>query len=199
MQYILREKLITQAGKLGEVSSLYRSESHRFVDAYLGWLEETEKELSELRSPLSILLQAEKSMVSAVPDGYLAEHISAGKSVRKTQRATAAQSLERVSRELYAKIEAIDSTLSDITEKLSHAVAVLGSKEPWMYETLSASQEGINTIWRMLGSTQETVTMYNYFCAVLAPTDKDSLLMEIIQRININSATRIQLPPAREG
>ena len=83
MQCILREKLLTQAMKLADVSNIYRTESHRFVDAYFGWLEEAEKDLSGLRSPISILLQAEKTSLTSVLDGYLPDHIQAGKSIRK--------------------------------------------------------------------------------------------------------------------
>ena len=188
MQCILREKLLTQAMKLSDVSSLYRTESNRFVDAYFGWLEEAEKDLSGLRSPISILLQAEKSSLTAVLDGYLPDNIQAGKSVRNSQRAVAAQSLEKVSKEIYSKIENIDQTLNQLQEKLCHAVAVLASKEPEVYENIQVSQQGIDTIWKMLGRTPETTPMYNYFCAKLTSTDRNYLLMDIIQNIVSNKS-----------
>lgn len=186
MQCILREKLLTQAMKLADVSNVYRTESHRFVDAYFGWLEEAEKDLSGLRSPISILLQAEKSSLSSVLDGYLPSHIQAGKSIRKSQKVVAAQSLEKISKEIYSKIENIDHTFDQLSEKLCHAVAVLASKEPEVYEKLQLSQQGINTIWKMLSMAPETMPMYNYFCAKLASTDINYLLMDIIQKIVSN-------------
>jgi hypothetical protein len=91
MQCILREKLLAQAMKLADVSNVYRTESYRFVDAYFTWLEEAEKDLSSLRSPIGILLQAEKSSLASVSDGYVPSQIQAGKSIRKIQRAVAAQ------------------------------------------------------------------------------------------------------------
>lgn len=186
MQCILREKLLAHAMKLADVSNIYRVESHRFVDAYFSWLEEAEKDLSGLRSPISIILQSEKSLLMSVLDGYLPGCIQPGKSNKKNQKAAAAQSLEKISKEIYSKIGEIDRTLDQLSEQLCHAIAVLQSKNPGLYERLQASQQGVNTIWGMLGEVPETVQMYNYFCAKLAPTDKNYLLMDIIQKIGNN-------------
>jgi len=194
MQCILREKLMAQAMKLAGVSNIYRTESHRFVDAYFGWLEEAEKDLSGLRSPISILLQAEKSSLTSVLDGYLPNHIQAGKSIRKSQKAVAAQSLEKISKEIYSKIENIDHTLDQLSENLCHAIAVLASKEPELYNRLQVNQHGVDTIWKMLGTTPETIPMYNYFCAKLASTDIDYLLMDIIQKIESNKTKNTNSP-----
>lgn len=188
MQCILREKLMTQAMKLADVSNVYRTESHRFVDAYFAWLEKAEKDLSSLRSPIGILLQAEKSSLTSVLDGYLPSHIQEGKSIRKRQKAVAAQSLEKVSKEIYSKIENIDHTLDQLKEKLCHAVAVLASKDPEIYANIQVSQQGIDTIWELLGRTPEVIPMYNYFCANLTSTDRNYLLMDIIQNIVSNRA-----------
>jgi len=183
MQCILREKLMGQAIRLSDVSNVYRTESQRFVDAYISWLEEAEKDLSGLRSPICILLQAEKSSLTSVLDGYQPNFVQDGKSIRKIQKAVAAQSLEKVSKVIYSKIEHIDQTLEQLHEKFCHAVAVLMSKEPEKYKNLQANQEGISLIWNLLGSTPETTPMYNYFCAKLASTDINYLLMDIIQNI----------------
>jgi hypothetical protein len=188
MQCILREKLMAQAMKLAGVSNIYRIESHRFVEAYLAWLEEAEKDLSSLRSPIVIVLQAEKSSLTSVADGYLPSHIQAGTSIRKNQKAVAAQSLEKVSREIYSKIENIDHNLDQFSEKLCHAIAVLAIKEPDLYNNLQVDQQGVETIWKKLGSTPETIPSYNYFCAKLASTDINYLLMDIIQKIVSNKS-----------
>lgn len=172
--------------KLADVSNIYRTESSSFVDAYLAWLEEAEKDLSGLRSPIVILLQAEKSSVASVLDGYLPNQIQAGTSIRKNQKAVAAQSLEKVSKEIYSKIENIDHNLDKFSEKLCHAIAVLASKEPDLYNNLQVNQQGVDTIWKMLSRTPETIPMYNYFCAKLASTDINYLLMDIIQKIESN-------------
>lgn len=190
MQCILREKLLTHARKLAHVSNLYRTENHRFVDAYINWLEEAETDLSVLRSPISILLQAEKASLTSVLDGHIPDHIQAGTSARKIQKALAAQSLEKISGEMYSKIESIDNNLEQLNEKLCHAVAVLASKHPEAYDTLQVSQQGLDTIWRMLATTPETLPMYNYFCAKLATTDKNYLLMDILQKIANNKSTQ---------
>lgn len=183
MQSLLREKLLTQGIKLGEVSNVYRSESHRFVGMYLAWLEEAVKDLAALRSPVGILLQAEKSTLTSVLDGYVPDQIQAGRSIRKNQKAVAAQSLERVSKEIYSKIENIDHSFDQLNEKLCHAVAVLASKEPELYKGLEVNQHGVDKIWQMLGGTPETIPMYNYFCAKLASPDRDYLILHIIQNI----------------
>jgi hypothetical protein len=183
MQCILREKLLMQALKLADVSNIHRNESQLFVAAYFGWLEAAEKDLSGLRSPICILLQAEKSSLISVLDGNIPVNIQSGKSTRKAQKAVAAQSLEKVSKEIYSKIEAIDSNLEQLSDKLCHAIAVLACKEPEVIEKIEANQQGIDIIWKKLGSSQETLPMYNYFCAKLASTDKDYLLIDIIQKI----------------
>lgn len=192
MQCILREKLLAQAMKLAGVSDVYRTESHRFVDAYFDWLEEAEKDLSSLRSPFGILLQAEKSSLTSILDGYLPNYIQEGKSIRKIQKAVAAQSLENVSKEIYSKIENIDHTLDESSEKLCHAIAVLAIKEPELYNRLQVNKHGVDTIWKMLGRTPETIPIYNYFCAKLASTDIDYLLMDIIQKIVSNKIENLE-------
>lgn len=186
MQCILREKLLAQAMKLADVSSIYRTENYRFVDAYFSWLEDAEKDLSSLRSPLSIMIQAEKSSLTSVMDGYLPNNVQAVKSTRTIQKAVAAQSLVKVSSEIYSKIENIDHTLDQSNEKLCHAVAVLAIKDPELYKGLQANQNGVDSLWRMLGRTPETIPTYNYFCANLALTDINYLLMNIIQNIVSN-------------
>lgn len=187
MQCVLREKLLAEAMKLSKVSDVYRTDSHRFVAAYMDWLETAEKELSGLRSPISILLQSEKSALTSVLDGYTPNFIQAEKSVRKTQKAVAAQSLEKLSKEFYSKIESIDHVLDQLSEKLCHAVAVLASKEPELYAQVSVSKHGVQSIWRMLSNTPETLPMYNYFCAKLASTDINYLLMDIVQKVAGNT------------
>lgn len=186
MQSILREKLLAQAGKLAGVSNVYRTEGYRFVDSYITWLEEAEKDLSSLRSPISILIQAEKTSLTSVSDGYVPDLIQAGKNKRKTQRAAAAQSLEKVSREIYSKIENIDLAFDQLSDKLSNAIAVLAIKEPELYNGIRANLYGIDTLRNLLGRTPETIPIYNYLCAKLASTDINYLLMDIIQKIKSN-------------
>ena len=181
---------MAQAVKLAEVSNIYRTESYRFVDAYFVWLEEAEKDLAPLRTPISILLQAEKSTLASVLDGYLPSDIQEGKSVRKGQKAVAAQSLEKISREIYSKIENSDLALDQLNEKLCHAIAVLASKEPELYKSLSADQRGADKVWRLLGTTPETVPMFNYFSAKLASADRNYLLFDIIQNVVGNKIVR---------
>ncbi len=124
----------------------------------------------------------------AVEDGHLPDRIQAGKSVRKSQKAAAAQSLERVSREFHSKIEAIDQTLDQLSEKLCHAIAVLAGKVPGVYDGLQTSQHGLDTLWAMLGRTPETAPMYNYFCAKLSTADRNYLLMDIVAKIVSNQS-----------
>jgi hypothetical protein len=189
MQSILRETLLAQALKLSNISHIYRTESYRFVDAYFNWLEEAEKDLSILRSPLVVLLQAEKSSLSSVLDGYLPSNIQPKQSIRKSQKAQAAQSLEKVSREIYSKIESIDNNLDQLNEKLCHAIAVLVSKEPDVLKKLQASQQGVTILREMLSRTPETIAIYNYFCAKLVSVDIDYILMDIIQKIMSNKTS----------
>ncbi|NTW99570.1 MAG: hypothetical protein HGB35_06520 [Geobacteraceae bacterium] len=182
----MREKLMVQALKLAGVSKVYRADSQRFVEAYICWLEEAEKDLSGLRSPISILLQAEKSSLTSVLDGYQPDFVQQGKSIRKYQKALAAHSLEKISREIYSKIETIDQAIDQLNEKFCHAIAVLRTKEPELYKNLQTNQDSVDRIWKMLAATQETLPMYNYFCAKLSSTDIHYLLMDIIQNISSN-------------
>jgi hypothetical protein len=194
MQSILREKLLTQAVKLADIGSVYRTESHRFVEAYFNWLEEAEKDLSTLRSPISILLQSEKSSLTSVLDGFSPNGIQPGKSIRKTQKAAAAQSLDRVSREFYSKIESIDNAFDQLTEKLCHAIAVLATKDPEVYKNLQLSQQGVDAVWKLLAETPETTPMYHYFCAKLTSVDRNYILMDIIQKIQSNKIGEVTGP-----
>ncbi len=187
MQSILREKLMAQAFKLAQVSDIYRTENHRFVDEYFKWLEEAEKDLAPLRSPISILLQSEKSSLISVLDGNMPNHVQEGKSVRKYLKVFAAQSLERVSKEIYAKIESIDNTFEQLNEKLCHTIAVLASREPGLYQRLQTNQMDAGMIWRMIGQTPDTIPMYNYLCAKLTATDINYLLMDIVHKIISNN------------
>jgi hypothetical protein len=187
MQSIQREKLFTQALKLAEVSNTYRNESHRFVEEYLKWLEAAEKDLAPLRSPISILLQSEKSSLLSVLDGNMPSHVQEGKSVRKYLKVFAAQSLERISQEIYSKIQGMDNTFEELNEKLCHTIAVLATRTPDLYQRIQANQIQISTIWRMVGQTPETIPMYNYLCAKLTSTDINYLLIDIVQKIAGNN------------
>ncbi len=189
MQCLLREKLLERAIALAQVSAIYRTEAQEFVGAYIAWLEQTERELAGLRAPVSILLQAEKSLVMAVLDGSVPAVLQNEKSVRKRQRAVAAQSLERISKEIHAKIESIDHVLNQSKEKLCHAVAVLATKAPDLYASLELNQTSIDAIWRQLAALPETVPMFNYFCAALTSTDRNYVLMDIISNIVGNRAS----------
>lgn len=171
------------AAALADVSEVYRTDSFRFVDAYLAWLKQAENDLLSTRSPICVLLQAESTLVASVMDGHRPEHLEAGRSLKRCQRAVAAQSLERVSREIYSTIGRIDHLLDEMEEKLCHAIAVLASKNPDTYERLTPSQKGVDMIWSMLSMAPETIPIYSYFCAKLSLTDRNYLLEGIIQNI----------------
>jgi hypothetical protein len=94
--------------------------------------------------------------------------------------------LEKVSIEIYSKIEHIDRTLDQSSEKLCNAIAVLAINNPDLYKGLQVNQIGVDTIWKMLGEATETIPIYNYFCAKLASTDINYLLMDIVQKISSN-------------
>lgn len=175
------------AFKLGEISNLNYKDASRFLEAYVGWLIEAEKDLSTVKSPVAIFVQAEKNAIFAVMDGYLPEHVQGGKSIRKNQRAVAAKSVEKISGELYSQIEKIDHNLHEINEKLCHAVAVASGKHPELMLAIQNRKAGAGDIWRILGSTPETLPMYNYFSAKLSAVDREYLLLSIIQNIISNN------------
>lgn len=186
MQCILREKLASFATALADASEVYRTDSFRFVDTYLSCLKDAEQHLVSTRSPIGVLLHAEITAVASVLDGSRPEHLEINRSLRKAQRAAAAQSLERVSREIYANISRIDSHLDEMEEKLCHGVAVLGAKNPDLYERISATQDGVDTIWAQLGFMSETAPLYCYACAKLSLIDRNYILMNIAQNIVTN-------------
>jgi hypothetical protein len=186
MQCILREKLAVLATALADVSEIYRTDSFRFVDAYLSCLNEAERQLMSTRSPMCALLHAEVAAVASVLDGSRPEHLEFSRSLRKAQRAAAAQSLERVSREIYATISRIDSQLNEMEEKLCHGVAVLGAKDPDLYGRITATQDGVDMIWTQLGLALETAPLYSYACARLSFVDRNYVLLGIAQNIVTN-------------
>jgi hypothetical protein len=183
MQSLLREKLMALSNKLSVVSGLYRTDAHRFVGAYFAWLEEAERELAALRTPLSIVLQSERSSLAAILDGYLPEHLQAATRVRKTQRAAAAQSLERVAREFYGKIETIDHSFTQFREQLSQALAAIATVDNGFYGSLTVDQTGVDRAWRTLQMTRETLPMANYLSARLSLIDVNYILIDLIQNI----------------
>lgn len=189
MQCVLREKLSKQTQLLMKISNIYQSEGHRFVAAYFDWLNEAEKDLSGLRSPISGLLQAEKSSLISILDGYIPDHIQPTKSLRKIQKAATAQSLEKISKEFFSKIRDIDANFEQLNEKMCHAIAIIASKYSDTYEKLQLNQQGVDMIWALLANTPETLPMYNYFCAKLTSVDINYLLMDIIQKIISNRST----------
>lgn len=197
MQSILREKLLFHGMKLSAVSKIYQTESYNFIGAYFSWLEDAEKDLSGLRSPISILLQSEKSSLTSVLDGYVPSFIRAETSTRKIHKAVAAQSLERVSREVFSKIETIDRLFEELSEKLCHAIAVLGSKYPELYKEIHASQSGVTKVIRLLGNTPETLPMHNYFAAKLSSIDLNYLLSDIISKIVSNKKRQKKPSPSQ--
>jgi hypothetical protein len=186
MHCIVREKLFEHSLKLADISNLYLSDGSRFVNMYLEWLDETEKDLSRLRSPVCILLQAEKSSLRSILDGYIPDNIQQGRNTRKILRAYAAQSLEKISREFYSKIGSIDHYFDEQSEKLCHAVAVLVSKRPNIKDDFKTDQNGIDYIWKLLGDNTETIPIFNYFCSKLALADRNYLMLDILQKFISN-------------
>ena len=186
MQCILREKLAAITTALADVSEVYRTDSFRFVEAYLSCLKDAEQQLLNTRSPLCVLLHAEIVSVASVLDGSRPEHLEFSRSLRKAQRAAAAQSLERVSREIYTSISRIDSQLNEMEERLCHGVAVLGAKNPDLYGSITATQDGVDAIWAQLGLVPETAPLYSYACARLSLIDRNYILLGIAQNIVTN-------------
>jgi len=187
MQCILREKLLRCCSRLSEVSSIYLTESQRFVNEYLKWLVDTEQELSGLKSPLCILLQAEKSTLLAVSDGFCPDNVkNVNKSVRKVQKAVAAQSLSRISSVLYDKIESIDAEMNQHREKLCHAVAMVLSKHGEALRHVAFDQRGADFVWEHIRQMPETYQMYNYFRSKLSSADRTYLLTDILQNVTGN-------------
>ncbi len=191
MQFILREKLMQQAEKLTSVSNLYKEQDYLFVDAYFSWLESAENDLSKLRSPLTILLQAEKTMLNSTRDGYLPEHVQAGRNSSKIQRASAAMSLNRVSKAIYENIETIDQDMKPLNESLCQAVAVLAQISPEIFQKISVDQSSSQLIWMSLGKKNETSHIFNYLSTRIDSIDRDYLMLEILQKFagNTDSAS----------
>jgi len=186
MRCVLREKLMAHALRLSEVGGCYRTESHRFAVAYFGWLEAAEKDLSGLRAPLAILLQAERTALTAVADGYTPQHVERSRNAGKVLRFAAAQSLEKVSLAMRAQIEDIDRELNEQNERMCHTFAAVASKSPGVFADLRADQTGIDTIWQLIGATPETAAMHQYFCARLAVSDRNYILSDILQKAVAN-------------
>lgn len=186
MQSILREKLIQHALGIGRVNDVYRNESHNFVAVYFDWLDKLERDISSLRSPLGIFLQAEKTVMISTVDGFAPDFVLVEKSARKRQRVIASQSLDRVSKEIYSKIENIDHLFEQFAEQFSHAIAVLASQDAALYAQLQPNQRGVLLLWQKLGATAATLPIFNYFSAKLSSVDRDYLLSGIIQNIHGN-------------
>jgi hypothetical protein len=195
MQCILREKLAVLAAALADVSEVYRTDTFRFVDTYLEWLKNAEQQLLSTRSPICVLLHAEVTSVASVLDGYRPEHLEFTRSLRKVQRAAAAQSLERVSREIYVNITRIDGQLDEMEEKLSHGVAVLGTKNPDLYGRITADQDGVDLLWAQLSLVPETVPLYSYVSARLSLIDRNYILLSIAQKI-VNNRMAVPVEPS---
>jgi|GEM_PF-1752619 len=183
MESILREKLLNQAQKLAIVSAIYRTESTRFVSAYFDWLEAAEKDLAHLRSPISILLQSEKTKLTSVLDGFLPDQIQSNRSHRRNQRSVAALSLSDLSQAIYQKIEKIDNNFEEIREKMAHGLAVLMGKEPDLMTNVTLTESSAMMVWRRLGGFPETLPMYHYFSAKLAAVDRKYLLLDIMHNL----------------
>lgn len=181
MDSILREKLVSQAQRLGAVGGLYRTDSSRFVNSYYDWLESAEKDLANLRSPFSALIQAEKAKVTSVLDGYRPDYIIESRSARRCQRAVAAKSVSDLSQEMYKKIDQIDTNFYQLQEKISHSLAVLANKEPDVFSGLKISEASALIIWARLAQHPETLPMYNYLSVKLAAVDRKYLLLDALQ------------------
>jgi hypothetical protein len=188
MQSLLREKLLAQALKLGEVSNLYRSDATRFVLSFYQWLDETEQTLASTRSPEIILLQGEKSLVTSVLDGYFPEYVQNGKNPRKTQRAVAAHSVEKIAQVFRERIEEIDRAFTQVNENMCNAVAVLATKNPELFQSLQANQNGAEIVWYQMSKVPETIPMYHYLSAKLSMSDRNYLLLDILEKMINNRA-----------
>jgi len=153
-------------------------------------LQKAENDLFGLRSPISILIISERSSLTSVIGGYLPNNIQPEKNKIKAQKAYAALSLEKISKEIYSKVKEIDFNLEKSNDQLCHGIAILQGKNPILFENINADIQGVNKIWKLLGETPETKGIYHYFCAKLASSDKNYLFMPIIQNIKNNIGNR---------
>jgi len=188
MDSILREKLMNHASTLAKVSHIYRTESSRFVDEYLKWIEQSENDISGLRSPIGLILQAEKTKVTSVMDGYMPEYIKERGSIRRSQRAVAAQSLSYISQLLHEKINQIDSDFREINEKICHALAILSGKDRNLFKINKVNESIAEKIWKGLEKHPETLPMFNYLSAKLTAIDRKYLFISAIQNMIDNSS-----------
>lgn len=186
MHCLVKEKLLKQAEGLSEISKTYYSNKSRFIPEFIKWLDESERELSFNKNPIGILFQSEKSKILSVLDGYLPDDVPNEKNLRKVQRAVTARSLNFLSTEIYSKLQQIETEYDAVREKLSHAIAVLGTKDPGLYASLDNDQKSVIQIWKLLKETPETLPMYNYFGARLSQTDLFYLITEILGNIVVN-------------
>ncbi|MGB1237229.1 MAG: hypothetical protein ACPG4U_03400 [Pseudomonadales bacterium] len=185
MRAILREKLIAQGLALANVSKLYQSDAQRLVPAYQHWLNHCEQDLSSLRSPISLTLQAERTSLLAVLDGLVPEGIQHTKSTRKLHRAAAARSIEKVSVLFQQQLEEIDRYFEQITEQLCQSSAIIQSLQPQLYASLTPTT-GAASIWHAMHDTQETLQIYNYLSAKVSASDRNYLLQDLVARVLSN-------------
>ena len=96
--------------------------------------------------------------------------------------------LSVVSKEIYSTIEKIDLEFQQLSEKLSHAIAVLANQNNTLYEWIRANPQNTNELWKMLGDTPETKPFYDYFCVKITATDRNYLLTNAMHNVVQNSS-----------
>jgi len=180
MLALIKEKLQAALDSLKTVSGLYLSEPYRFPAAYVDWLQQTSKEIEGLRDPLIGVLQSEQAKVAAVSDGLIPVEITANKSLRKTQRAAAAQSMGVVSQLLFERLTVAEQQMDDYRDKISQAIAALAIRKPDSLELLEVDYAGRVKIWRALQEVPETQPVYHYLSSRLTLSDRDYLINEVL-------------------
>ncbi len=186
MQSILRETLMVQVDSLAKVVQGYGADPTQFVASYLTWLNDAQDALGRLRSPMLAFVQAERATIMSAMDGHVPDGTAVSRSPRKTLRAVASLSIERMSREMYERVNEIDRNLAPMVEQMAHAVAVLAAKEPKFVENLAVTQAVADGVWKMLTQTPETMPVSHFFAAKLSLADRNYLLLEVIGNLVAN-------------
>lgn len=188
-----REVILEKLLLLPALIDAYQQGDVGFPARAVSWLQELERSLAQLRSPLTSLASRQRARIVAAQNGYREAPLNGGKLSRsKGIHVTASQALGEVEAELISQVLLIDQKFDLWRDKLAQFISVASNSVPIPLPPSSPRQDWLKQIWQSWGTIDETRTMYSYLNTVMSLGDRLHLFGELLE----NNMNGFGEPPA---
>ena len=177
------KELNEQLALVSPMVDLYKKGDATFPDKVIGWLESTEKTMSQLHLPEGSEMSSLRSKILKNGDILRTGDNRATRSeLRKSRNAEAASSLERAEEIIRLRLRMSEDRLTEFENKLCEGITA------FLLENELPPNHGnytywIQQIWELFAHQQSTKALAIYLSASLAAFDRMFIMERVISRV----------------